>query len=127
MAKKRTIEQLQSYIDALLVHPEMTEFRLIESPTRPAFYALTNRRLIATHVSESGTVGVTSIPYTQIGAISVADSGPKRGLLEELVTDEIEIFGSFGCLTIKHSDGEALAEMYRRLLDKLMHRRAAPE
>ncbi len=126
MARKRTIEQLQSYIEALLVHPEMTEFRLIDSPTRPAFYVLTNRRLIATHASESGRVGVTSIPYTQIGAISVADSGPKRRLLEQLVTDEIEIFGSFGYLTIKHPDSDALAEMYRRLLDKLMHRRTAP-
>lgn len=124
MAKKRTAEQLETYIHALLVPPELVELLLVESPTRPAFYVLTNRRLIATYVSESGKVGITSIPYTQIGAISVADSGPKRGAFEELVTEEIQIFGSFGSLSIKHPDSEAMTDVYRRLLDKLMHRRA---
>lgn len=123
MTKKRTLEQLETYIYGLLVPPELVELLLVESPTKPAFCVLTNRRLIATYFSESGKVGITSIPYTQIGAVSVADFGPKREAFEELVTEEIEIFGSFGSLSIKHHDTDAMADMYRRLLDKLMHRR----
>lgn len=123
LAKKRTIEQLEAYINGLMIQPEYIEYRMIESLEKPLFYVLTNRRLIATHVLESGPVGIMSVPYTQIGAVSAVDAGRRHGALDRLVVRDIEIFGSFGRVVIRRSDEEEMLEMYGRLLEQLMHRR----
>ena len=119
MAKKRDREQLDQFINALMLSDEQIEFVVIASVDMPLFYVLTNRRLIGTHLYDSGAVNTMSVNYRDISAISIDDDGPGSGIFAQVVARDINVFGTFGRLWMRIRDDNAGAEMYRRLAEKV--------
>jgi hypothetical protein len=120
VAKKRDIAQLNQFINALLLPGEEIEFKVIASVDMPLFYVLTNRRLIGSHLYESGAgVNTMSVGYPDISAIAIDDDGPNDRIFSEVVARDINVFGSFGRLWLRIRDDQEGVEMYRRLVDKV--------
>ena len=120
MRQKRSREDVERYIESLMIPPERVEASYIWTGEPLTFAVVTTHRFIGTKTAQSGDPIILSVPFQAITAVTVTDNN-KEPILASGQVPFFSVRGNFGDpISVNGNVNPAAAfEVYRLLVQKV--------